>query len=195
MLHFPLWGRDGGLFHLPLPMGGPRWSACWEFVRLSSVRRCLVQRPFWGFSTACCRFFCLKTPKSTVRGRWGSLCHARSSQGILSTWAFAVRGGDERSQGIVSASLTCPVSSIRAFSRPFSDKMAFARSFYPGRFAAFVKAARQWKELAPRSALSHLGCWIVDKRWGSLSTRERGRGLAGSRRRLTDGCVCQGKRR
>ena len=38
LLHFPLWSRDGGLFHLPLPMGGPRGSACWRFVRLSSRR-------------------------------------------------------------------------------------------------------------------------------------------------------------
>ena len=177
--------------------GGCLWgSAC----RGSDVRAGLASGALWfrhpllDSSVACCRFFRPKTHKSSIRGRWGRLCRIRISRGIFATWAFTACDGIAGFQDALCAPSSCPAPSIRAFLRPNSDKMAFARAFYPGRFAVLVKAARQWKELAPRSVLSHLGCWIVGKRRGGLSARGRGRGLAGLRHGLTECGVCRGKR-
>ncbi len=47
---------------------------------------------------------------------------------------------------------------------------------------------------SPRGSPFRIGCWFVDKRRGSLSTRGRGRGLARVRRKFTECGVCQGKR-
>ena len=139
-------------------------------------------------------FFPSENAQIVDTGQVGKALPHSNQPGDFATWAFTACDGIAGFQDALCAPSSCPAPSIRAFLRPNSDKMAFARAFYPGRFAAFVKAARQWKELAPRSVLSHSGCWIVGKRRGGLSTRGRGRGLAGLRHGLTECGVCRGKR-
>ncbi len=123
----------------------PRGSACREFGACN--RACGVSTlgsdiPFW-VSRRHVVVFPSENAQIDGTGRVGKALLCSNQLGDFRDLGFCCVRWNRRVPDPLCVLPSCPVSSIRAHSRPISDKMAFARAFSPRRSAGSIKTTRR----------------------------------------------------